>query len=182
MRVTTTPLKGLLVIEPDVYGDERGCFLEVWRAERYRDVGIDADFVQDNRSVSRQGVVRGLHYQKTRPQGKLVSVTYGSVWDVALDLRPDSPTFGRWYGVTLDDVSHRQLWIPPGFAHGFCVTSPVAHLLYKCTDIYCPEDEAALRWNDPTLAIAWPLTGEAIVSAKDAQAPCFDPLAFGVRA
>lgn len=182
MRVTTTPLKGLLVIEPDVFADERGCFLEVWRAERYRDLGIDCAFVQDNRSVSREGVVRGLHYQKTRPQGKLVSVTYGSVWDVALDLRPDSPTFGRWYGVTLDDVSHRQLWIPPGFAHGFCVTSPVAHLLYKCTDTYCPEDEAALRWNDPMLAIAWPLTGEAIVSAKDAQAPFFDPLAFGVKA
>ena len=180
MRVTTTPLEGLLVIEPDVFGDERGCFLEVWRAERYRDLGIDVDFVQDNRSVSRQGVVRGLHYQKTRPQGKLVSVTYGSVWDVAVDLRPASRTFGRWYGVTLDDVTHRQLWIPPGFAHGFCVTSPEAHLFYKCTDVYCPQDEGAVCWNDPTLGIEWPLTGEAIVSAKDAQAPLFDPDTFGV--
>lgn len=179
MRVMTTPLEGLLVIEPDVFGDERGCFLEVWRAERYRAIGIDATFVQDNRSVSRRGVVRGLHYQKTHPQGKLVSVTYGSVWDVAVDLRPTSSTFGRWYGVTLDDVTHRQLWIAPGFAHGFAVTSPVAHLFYKCTDVYRPDDEASLRWNDPTLGIDWPIEGDPVLSAKDAVAPFFDPRAFG---
>lgn len=170
MEVVATPLAGVMLIKPKVWGDSRGYFVETWQQERYAAAGIDASFVQDNHSMSTYGILRGLHFQKSRPQGKLVSVSLGSVFDVVVDIRPGSPTFGQWYGVELTQDNQWQLWVPPGMAHGFAVTSQVAHFHYKCTDYYCPEDEEGIRWNDPDLAVAWPVT-QPLLSGKDNIAP-----------
>ncbi len=170
MKVIETPLAGLLIIEPKVFGDERGFFLETWSRKRYQEVGINVDFVQDNLSCSRRGVLRGLHFQNPQPQGKLVYVLQGEVFDVAVDIRKGSPTFGRWHGVVLSDDNKRQFWVPAGFAHGFCVTSETALFTYKCTELYAPKHERSIRWDDPTLAIDWPIT-EPQVSDKDRLAP-----------
>jgi dTDP-4-dehydrorhamnose 3,5-epimerase len=173
VKVTPTSLKEVLVVEPAVYGDERGFFLESWHQQRYHASGIRADFVQDNHSRSVQGTLRGLHYQLSRPQGKLVRAVAGDVFDVAVDLRKSSPTFAHWAGEVLSASNYRQLWIPPGFAHGFYVLSGSADLLYKCTEYYSPGDDLALRWDDPLLAIEWPLLeGRApLLSARDSGAP-----------
>lgn len=165
-----TPLAGVMLIKPKVWGDSRGYFVETWQQERYAAAGIGAPFVQDNHSMSTYGILRGLHFQKTRPQGKIVSVSLGRVFDVAVDIRPGSPTLGQWYGVELTQDNQWQLWVPPGMAHGFVVTSQVAHFHYKCTDYYCPEDEEGIRWNDPDLAVAWPVT-QPLLSGKDNIAP-----------
>jgi len=169
MKITETKLPGVLLIEPKVFGDERGFFLESFHAQRYADIGIVGNFVQDNHSRSSKGVLRGLHFQKRHPQGKLVYLTRGTVFDVAVDIRKDSPTFGQWVGVTLTAKNHQQFYIPPGFAHGFCVLSEIADFHYKCTDYYHPEDEGSLRWNDPDVGIAWEVA-EPILSPKDANA------------
>ena len=170
MQVIKTKLPGVLIIEPKVFGDARGFFLESFHAERYAAAGITLPFVQDNHSRSARGVLRGLHFQRTRPQGKLVSVSRGAVFDVAVDINPASPTCGQYVGVELTDENHRQLWIPPGYAHGFCVLSDVADFQYKCTDLYCPEDEGGLLWNDPDVNIAWPIS-QPLLSAKDQANP-----------
>jgi dTDP-4-dehydrorhamnose 3,5-epimerase len=163
-------LADVLLIEPVVRADERGFFLETWHDGRYRDAGIGPGFVQDNHSRSVQGVLRGLHYQIAQPQGKLVRVTVGEVYDVAVDLRRSSPMFGRWVGVVLSEENHRQLWVPPGFAHGFYTLSATADLLYKCTDYYAPQYDRTLRWDDPEVGIVWPLVDgrPPILSSKDA--------------
>lgn len=166
MNVIETALAGVLIIEPKVFGDQRGFFLEGFQTERYRDAGITLPFVQDNHSRSQYGVLRGLHFQRTRPQGKLVSVSRGSVYDVAVDINPESPTCGQFVGIELNDENHRQLWIPPGYAHGFCVLSETADFHYKCTDLYYPEDEGGLIWNDPEVNIPWPVDAPKL-SAKD---------------
>ncbi|WP_374415129.1 dTDP-4-dehydrorhamnose 3,5-epimerase [Ectopseudomonas oleovorans] len=170
MKVIETALAGVLIIEPKVFGDHRGFFLESFQVERYREAGIDLPFVQDNHSRSQRGVLRGLHFQRTRPQGKLVSVSRGSVYDVAVDINPQSPTCGQFVGVELNEENHRQLWVPPGYAHGFCVISEVADFQYKCTDLYFPEDEGGLLWNDPDVDISWPVVSPSL-SAKDTQNP-----------
>ncbi len=170
MKVIETGLPGVLLLEPKVFGDARGFFMETWQAARYREAGMPERFVQDNHSRSRRGVLRGLHYQLTQPQGKLVWVTRGAVFDVAVDIRRGSPNFGRWYGCVLDDVDHRQLYIPPGFAHGFCVVSEEADFFYKCTDYYHPQSEQGIAWNDPEIGIDWPLR-EVSLSGKDQQNP-----------
>lgn len=171
MKFVTTDIPGLVVIEPNVFADARGFFMETWQEQVFRDHGLDARFVQDNHSRSGRGVLRGLHYQVQRPQGKLVRVVVGEVFDVAVDLRTASPTFGRWYAERLSAENRKMLWIPPGFAHGFYVLSETAESLYKCTDFYQPQYERCLKWDDPAVAIAWPLrNGEApLLSAKDAQ-------------
>jgi dTDP-4-dehydrorhamnose 3,5-epimerase len=174
MQITRTPIDGVLVFEPKVFGDERGFFLESFNRQAFNEaVGHRVDFVQDNHSRSARGVLRGLHYQRApHAQGKLVRVTQGSVFDVAVDMRADSPTFGQWFGMELSAHNHKQLWIAPGLAHGFLVTSDSADFLYKTTAYYHPEVEASVRWNDPALAIAWPLDGRTpVLSAKDAVAP-----------
>lgn len=168
MIIHKTPLSGVLLIEPKVFGDARGFFLETYRAQHFAGFGIPA-FVQDNHSRSVRGVLRGLHYQLVRPQGKLVMVSRGEVFDVAVDIRRASPTFGQCYGTVLSEKNHLQLYIPPGFAHGFCVLSEDADFLYKCTEYYTPETERAILWNDPDINIAWPLP-EPRLSAKDLQA------------
>ncbi len=165
-----TPIEGVLLIKPKVWGDARGYFVETWQQQRYDAAGINLPFVQDNHSMSTRGILRGLHYQKTRPQGKLVYVSLGSVFDVAVDIRHGSPTFGKWFGVELSQQNQWQMWVAPGLAHGFVVTSDIAHFHYKCTDYYCPEDEASIRWNDPVVGIDWPLA-EPQLSAKDSVAP-----------
>ena len=170
MTVLETTLPGALVIEPTVFGDERGFFLERYHATRYADAGITATFVQDNHSRSRRGILRGLHFQKLHPQGKLIEVARGRIWDVIVDARPASPMFGQWEGFNLSEDNHRQLWVPPGFAHGFCVTSDVADVLYKCTDVYRPDDEGGIAWDDPDLGIDWPVR-DPILSAKDQAHP-----------
>lgn len=170
MKVIETLLPGVLIIEPKVFCDHRGFFVETFQVERYRGAGIDLPFVQDNHSRSQRGVLRGLHFQKTRPQGKLVSVSRGAVYDVAVDIDPNSPTCGLFVGVELNDENHRQLWIPPGYAHGFCVLSDVADFQYKCTEFYFPEDEAGLQWNDPEVNIPWPIEAPQL-SAKDRSNP-----------
>ena len=168
MRVIATDIPEVLIIEPRVFGDERGFFFESFNARDFAQAtGLDVAFVQDNHSRSARGVLRGLHYQIRQPQGKLVRVVAGEVWDVAVDLRRASPTFGQWVGVTLSAANHRQLWVPAGFAHGFVVVSETAEFLYKTTDYYAPEHERCLAWNDPTLAIPWPLQGAPSLSAKD---------------
>jgi dTDP-4-dehydrorhamnose 3,5-epimerase len=167
MNVITTELPGLLIIEPRVFGDSRGFFFEGYHKQRYLAAGIEAEFVQDNYSRSCRGTLRGLHYQITKPQGKLVQVTRGEVFDVAVDLRRSSPTFGRAVGVILNEENHRQIYVPPGFAHGFCVISETADFAYKCTEFYDPADERTLLWNDPVLGIDWPDVGTRILSAKD---------------
>jgi dTDP-4-dehydrorhamnose 3,5-epimerase len=167
MQVLPTDLPGVLIIEPRVFGDERGFFMESWNRERYAAAGLDVDFVQDNLSFSRRGVLRGLHFQNPNAQGKLVQVLQGEVFDVAVDIRVGSPAFGRWTSVRLSAENRRQFYIPPGFAHGFCVTSETALFAYKCTDVYNPAAEGSVLWNDPDLAIPWPLAGEPELSAKD---------------
>ena len=170
MEVVSTPIAGVLLIKPKIWADARGYFVETWQQERYTAAGINLPFVQDNHSMSTYGILRGLHFQKTRPQGKLVYVSLGKVFDVAVDIRPASPTFGQWYGVELTQENQWQLWIAPGLAHGFAVTSETAHFHYKCTDYYCPEDEGAIRWNDPTFNVRWPVANPRL-SEKDAAAP-----------
>jgi dTDP-4-dehydrorhamnose 3,5-epimerase len=168
-----TSLPGVVILEPRVFGDERGFFLESWNAETFRGIGLDVAFVQDNHSRSRQGILRGLHYQMNTPQGKLVRVTKGRVYDVAVDIRKSSPHFGQWAGVELSDENHRMLWVPPGFAHGFYVMSESADFLYKCTTLYSPADDRGIRWNDPAIGVTWPLVSGATpeLSAKDQVAP-----------
>lgn len=170
MRVLPTDLPGVLVIEPTVHRDPRGFFLETYHDVRYREAGIHGPFVQDNHSRSMRGVLRGLHGQGRQPQGKLVRVLVGEIFDVAVDIRSGSPTFGRWTGVTLDAQSFRQIWIPAGFLHGFCVTSDWAEVEYKCTALYDPADEIGVVWNDPDIGIGWPIA-EPNISAKDAALP-----------
>ncbi len=170
MNVVATALPEVLILEPKVFGDARGFFFESFNQRAFNAAtGLDANFVQDNHSRSVKGVLRGLHYQTQQPQGKLVRVVRGSVFDVAVDIRKSSPQFGRWVGVELSEDNHRQLWVPPGFAHGFIVTSESAEFLYKTTDYYAPAFERCIAWNDPGLAIAWPVQGNAppLVSAKD---------------
>ncbi|MEK7990444.1 MAG: dTDP-4-dehydrorhamnose 3,5-epimerase [Thiotrichaceae bacterium] len=170
MKVTRLDIPEVVLIEPKVFGDERGFFLESFNAQRYAElVGIDANFVQDNHSRSAKNVLRGLHFQKQHPQGKLVQVSSGAVFDVAVDIRKDSPTFGQWVGATLTAEAHNQLYVPPGFAHGFCVLTDTADFHYKCTNYYHPEDEGSLIWNDPDIGIEWPIN-EPVLSGKDAQA------------
>ncbi|QYJ16108.1 dTDP-4-dehydrorhamnose 3,5-epimerase [Rubrobacter xylanophilus DSM 9941] len=170
MRVLETELPGVLLVEPDVFGDERGFFMESWSGRRYREAGLPECFVQDNLSFSRRGVLRGLHFQHPRGQGKLVSVLQGEVFDVAVDVRRGSPTFGRWVGVSLSEANKRQLYIPPGFAHGFVVLSEAALFFYKCTEYYAPECERTVLWNDPEIGIGWPVE-EPVLSEKDQEAP-----------
>lgn len=179
MKIIPTAIPDVLLLEPKVFGDERGFFYESWNKRTFAEIGIDADFVQDNHSKSQKNVLRGLHYQIEHAQGKLVRVTTGSVYDVAVDLRRASPTFGQWVGFTLSAEDRRMAWIPPGFAHGFCVTSDSAEFLYKTTDYYSPAHERTLLWNDPKLAISWPLTSEPLLAAKDkAGAPLVDAETF----
>ena len=170
MKVTHSKLKGCVIIEPQVFGDERGFFLETFQAARYeQEAGIDLVFVQDNHSRSASRVLRGLHFQKTKPQGKLVRVVRGEVYDVALDIRKGSPTFGEWEGVILSEDNKKQFWVPPGFAHGFVVLSDTADFEYKCTDYYDPSDEGSILWNDPDLDIPWPIANP-VLSTKDQSA------------
>ena len=173
MRIEPTAIPDVLVVEPDVHGDARGFFFESYNRRALAAAGIDAEFVQDNHSRSRRGVLRGLHYQIQHAQGKLVRVAEGEVFDVAVDLRRSSPTFGKWVGANLSGSSHRMLWIPPGFAHGYLVLSEHAIMLYKVTDYYAPEHERTVLWSDPALAIRWPLEGEPIVSDKDRRGVSF---------
>ncbi|MCH8031794.1 MAG: dTDP-4-dehydrorhamnose 3,5-epimerase [Bacteroidetes bacterium] len=175
MNAIETPLEGVLLFEPTVYVDERGFFLERFHASRYREYGIDLPFVQDNHSRSVKGTLRGLHFQKRSPQGKLVEVVQGRVFDVVVDVRPGSTTFGQWHGVELSDENHYQLWVPPGFAHGFCALSENADLLYKCTAYYDSEDEGGIAWNDPDLDITWPVD-DPLLSTKDNQLPFLSTL------
>ena len=167
MNLIPTAIPDVLLLEPRVFGDERGFFLESWNKRTFAELGITADFVQDNHSRSQKNVLRGLHYQIEHAQGKLVRVTAGEVYDVAVDLRRSSPTFGQWVSFTLSAANKRMAWIPPGFAHGFLVTSDSAEFLYKTTDYYSPAHERTLLWNDPQLAIPWPLDGEPLLAAKD---------------
>ena len=170
------PLPDVWLLEPKVFGDARGFFLESYNQRDFEAAtGCRAAFVQDNHSRSQRGVLRGLHFQRTRPQGKLVSVSRGSVYDVAVDIEPASTTYGKFVGVELNDDNHRQLWIPPGYAHGFCVLSDVADFQYKCTDLYFPEDEGGLIWNDPDVGIPWPIDAPQL-SAKDLKNPCLREL------
>lgn len=171
MEVEQTGVADVLLIRPKIWGDQRGFFVETWQRDRYAAAGIDLPFVQDNHSRSRGGTLRGLHFQRRHPQGKLVSVSLGSVFDVAVDIRPDSPTFGKWFGAVLTAENQHQLWVPPGMAHGFLVLSETAHFHYKCTDFYHPEDEGSLRWDDPDIGIVWPDSPERILSDKDRAAP-----------
>jgi dTDP-4-dehydrorhamnose 3,5-epimerase len=170
MHVIPTDLPGVLIIEPRVHGDARGFFLETFHAARYGDAGIPGPFVQDNHSRSAEGVLRGLHYQVTKPQGKLVRCVRGAVFDVAVDVRRGSPGFGRWVGTELTEEARRQLWIPPGFAHGFCVMVGPAEVEYKCTDYHAPNDESGIIWNDPVVGIAWPIA-DPTLSEKDRALP-----------
>jgi dTDP-4-dehydrorhamnose 3,5-epimerase len=164
VKVTPTAIPDVLILEPTIYGDHRGFFMETWRETTFREIAPQLSFVQDNHSKSGKGILRGLHYQLQQPQGKLVRVIEGEIYDVAVDMRRTSPHFGRWVGVTLSAENHRQLWVPPGFAHGFLVTSDSAQMVYKCTDYYAPADEHSLLWNDPELAITWPLKESEILA------------------
>ena len=166
MNVIPCELSGVLIFEPKVFGDARGFFMETWNCQRYRDAGLAGDFVQDNVSLSRRGILRGLHFQNPGGQGKLVYVLHGEVFDVAVDVRRSSPTFGRWHGLTLSAENKRQFFIPPGFAHGFAVLSETALFAYKCTELYAPQNEVTLAWNDPDIGIQWPLESPQL-SEKD---------------
>lgn len=166
MKVVETKLPGVLILEPKVFGDHRGFFYESWQKTRYEEHGIIGEFVQDNVSYSRKGVLRGLHFQNPNSQGKLVSVIQGEVFDVAVDIRVGSPTFGQWEGVVLSGENHKQFWVPEGFAHGFCVLSDTAYFTYKCTMEYSPHNEGGIRWDDPELGIEWPIN-EVELSYKD---------------
>lgn len=170
MKFTPLEIPDVILIEPDVFGDARGYFQETYHAHKYAAAGIHGPFVQDNFSFSRRGVLRGMHYQLRNPQGKLVMVARGDVYDVAVDVRRSSPTFGRWVGCTLNDRNHHQMWVPPGFAHGFCVLSEEVEFLYKCTQVYDPTDERGIAWNDPDLAIPWPIINPTL-AAKDLKLP-----------
>lgn len=170
MNIIKTSLEGVLIIEPNVFKDSRGFFMETYHEERYRQFGIDRIFVQDNLSYSVQGTLRGLHFQKKHPQAKLVQVITGEIFDVAVDIRQGSPTFGKWTGVSLSDQNQRQLFIPEGFAHGFCVMSETCHFSYKCSDFYAPDDEGGILWSDPDIGIEW-LIKEPIISEKDKKHP-----------
>jgi dTDP-4-dehydrorhamnose 3,5-epimerase len=170
MEVRTTPLPGVLVVEPHLFADHRGHLCEAWHQERYARAGIAGPFVQDNVIRSRSGVLRGLHFEAGREQGKLVWVTAGEIFDVAVDVRPDSPTCARWFGLRLSDDDHRQLYIPPGFAHGFCVVSDVADVVYKSTTLFAPEYARGVIWNDPTIGIEWPLA-DPVLSESDKRLP-----------
>lgn len=174
MRRIETRLSGVAIIEPKVAGDQRGFFVETWREDRFAELGIPARFVQDNWSRSSKGVLRGLHWQLGRPQGKLVRVVTGAVFDVVVDVRRGSPTFGRWIGEVLSEENKRALYVPAGFAHGFLVLSEICDFVYRCTDYYAPAEERGIAWNDPGLAIAWPLAGaQPMLSEKDRR---FGPL------
>ena len=173
MKIIETALPGVLIIEPKVFGDERGFFVETYRESLFAEAGLELNFVQDNQSRSRRGVLRGLHYQLQQPQDKLVRVARGQVFDVAVDIRRGSPTFGQWIGAILDDVTHRQMYIPQGFAHGFVVLSEIADFVYRCTDYYHPQSEAGIRWDDSEIGILWPeeVLQKLILSEKDRQLP-----------
>jgi len=175
VKFHTTPIADVILIEPQVFGDSRGFFMETWHASKFKEAGVDASFVQDNQSRSTQWTLRGMHMQIEHTQGKLVRVSAGSVFDAVVDLRRDSPSFGRWWGVELSDQNHHMLWVPPGLAHGILVTSESADFLYKCTDIYSPSHERTLAWNDPTVGIEWPLPAgaEPKLSAKDTTGQSF---------
>ncbi|MDH5691819.1 MAG: dTDP-4-dehydrorhamnose 3,5-epimerase [Gammaproteobacteria bacterium] len=174
MKFTQLQIPDVILIEPTVHGDERGFFLESWRQDMFKANGIDAIFLQDNHSKSTKGILRGLHYQLPKPQGKLVRVISGEVYDVAVDLRKSSPTFGQWVGEYLSAENKRSMWVPEGFAHGFLVTSESAEFVYKCTDYYSPDCEHALKWDDEDLKIDWPIEGSPLLSNKDAQALSFN--------
>lgn len=175
MNIIPTSLEGLLIIEPIVFEDKRGYFLETYHRQRYRNAGIEYNFVQDNLSFSIKGTLRGLHFQIRKPQAKLVQVLSGEIFDVAVDVRPGSATFGKWSGVRLSEQNKRQLFIPQGFAHGFCVLSETAHFLYKCSAHYDPPDEGGILWSDPSIAIEWPVD-DPILSEKDQKFPCLTEL------
>jgi dTDP-4-dehydrorhamnose 3,5-epimerase len=171
MKVSPASIPDVLILEPKVFGDARGWFVEIYNRRTFREAtGLEVDFVQDNVSRSAKNVLRGLHYQIRQPQGKLIRVLAGAIWDVAVDLRRSSPTYRKWVAVELSAQAPKVLWIPPGFAHGFLVTSDAAEVQYKTTDYYAPEHERAVRWNDPELAIPWPLAGEPTVADKDQRA------------
>ena len=169
MKAVATDLPGVLLIEPRIFGDERGFFLETWNERTFSEIGIDAHFVQDNHSRSARNVLRGLHYQIRQPQGKLLRVIAGEIFDVVVDIRRSSPTFGKVITLKLDSISKAMVWIPVGFAHGFCVVSDYAEVLYKTTDFYAPEHERSIAWNDPQLAIPWPVAGPPTLSDKDSR-------------
>ena len=177
MIIESTPLPGLLKIHPDVFGDARGFFQETWNLRRYTEAGLDRHFVQDNLSYSRRGILRGLHFQNPRPQGKLVYVLEGEVFDVAVDVRTDSPTFGQWYGATLSSENHVQLFVPEGFAHGFLTLSDTAEFLYKTTESYSKEHEQVIQWNDRAIGIEWP-TDKPSLSLKDIAAKLFSDVSY----
>jgi len=170
MKVETTPLEGVLLITPEVFGDDRGFFMETYNAAKTASKGLPKIFVQDNHSRSKKGVLRGMHYQYPQWQGKLVRALFGEIFDVAVDIRADSPTYGEWFGVYLNHENKQQLYVPPGFAHGFCVTSDTADIAYKCTSDYQPAQDVGIRWNDPDIGINWPID-EPLLSKKDAKAP-----------
>lgn len=170
MRFTSGSLPGLVFLEPEVFEDSRGFFLEIYHSAKYRDAGIDCIFIQDNHSHSRRGCLRGLHYQLRHPQGKLVYAAAGDIFDVAVDIRRGSPTFGKWEGIYLSSANGRQVFIPEGFAHGFCVLSETADVIYKCSDFYAPEDEYGILWSDPAIGINWPIL-EPLLSKKDSGYP-----------
>jgi dTDP-4-dehydrorhamnose 3,5-epimerase len=178
MKFHKTPIVDVVLIEPQVFGDDRGFFMETWQALKFQDSGIDANFVQDNHSRSTQWTLRGMHMQIEHTQGKLVRVTYGAVFDVVVDLRRSSPSFGRWWGTELSDQNHSMVWVPPGLAHGMLVISPTADFLYKCTDIYSPAHERTLAWNDETVGIEWPIPSgiQPKLSAKDTEGQNFSEI------
>lgn len=176
MKVTATTIPGVLVIEPRVFADDRGAFFESYNTRAFAEaVGSAVEFVQDNQSTSRRHVLRGLHFQEPHAQGKLVRALVGTIYDVAADIRPDSPTYGTWVGVELSAENHKQLWVPEGLAHGFLVLSETAEVLYKTTDYYAPGCEKCIRWDDPRLAIEWPLSADPLLSPRDAAAPLWEP-------
>jgi dTDP-4-dehydrorhamnose 3,5-epimerase len=170
LHVIQTPLNEVLILQPKIYGDDRGFFLEIYHIERFREAGIAAAFVQDNQSRSQRGVLRGLHYQEPNAQGKLVRCGHGAMFDVAVDIRVGSPQFGKWFGVELNDKKQQMLWVPAGFAHGFCALTDECDVTYKCTAFYDPATEQSILWNDPDIGIEWPIT-EPRLSTKDAMAP-----------
>jgi len=177
MEVIQTSLDGVLIVEPRIFGDSRGFFKEVYHQDRYKEVGISEDFVQDNVSRSARGVLRGMHFQKSKPQGKLIQCLRGEIVDVIVDINPSSKTYGHYESITINDENHRQVYVPPGYAHGFCVVSEIADISYKCTDFYYPEDEGGLIWNDPDIGIDWPIK-DPNLSEKDKVHPQLKDLKF----
>jgi len=171
MDIIPASIKDVLIIRPRIFRDQRGFFMETYQQDRYRDIGINKNFVQDNLSFSVKGTLRGLHFQIKHPQAKLVQVISGEIFDVAVDIRPGSPTYGKWTGIYLSEQTLTQVFVPEGFAHGFCVLSETAHFLYKCSDFYAPDDEGGILWSDPDIAIDWPIK-DPVVSDKDRRHPC----------